>query len=134
MGRAPVRLGRFVLSCPCGKSCVWAPGIWVRPRPLPRRPSQTLALAAAIAASLLRSGVPRPGHSCVCAPLHGANSRYNEGLFLLRYWGEINESARSILEGRPVCKGTLEQGWQVTRLLEAFAGGPGKAISLEEEQ
>ena len=49
---------------------------------------------------------------------------YNKGLFLLGYYGEVNEFARSILEGRPPAKGTLEQAWQVTRIFEAFAQGP----------
>ncbi|MBN2449540.1 MAG: Gfo/Idh/MocA family oxidoreductase [Lentisphaeria bacterium] len=58
---------------------------------------------------------------------------YNKGLFLLGYWGEVNEFARSILEGRPPAKGTLEQAWQVTRIFEAFAEGPGKTVPLETE-
>ncbi|HUT34166.1 MAG TPA: Gfo/Idh/MocA family oxidoreductase [Planctomycetota bacterium] len=56
---------------------------------------------------------------------------YNKGLFLLGYYGEVNEFARSILEQRPPVKGTLEQAWQVTRLFEAFAEGQGKAILLQ---
>ena len=55
---------------------------------------------------------------------------YNKGLFLLGYYGEVNEFARSILEGRPPSKGTLEQAWQVTRIFEAFAEGPNRLISL----
>ena len=55
---------------------------------------------------------------------------YNKGLFLLGYWGEVNEFARSILENRPPAKGTLEQARQVTRVFEAFADGPGKTIAL----
>jgi predicted dehydrogenase len=59
---------------------------------------------------------------------------YNKGLFLLGYYNEVNEFARAILEGRPVAKGTLEQAWQVTRIFEAFAGGPNKLISLRESE
>ncbi|MFP4027425.1 MAG: Gfo/Idh/MocA family protein [Candidatus Brocadiia bacterium] len=55
---------------------------------------------------------------------------YNKGLFLLGYYNEINEFAQSILEERPPAKGTLEQAWQVTRIFEGFAEGPGKVISL----
>lgn len=55
---------------------------------------------------------------------------YNKGLFLLGYYGEVNEFARSILEKREVAKGTLDQAWQVTRIFEAFAEGPGKVITL----
>lgn len=55
---------------------------------------------------------------------------YNKGLFLLGYYNEVNEFARSILEKRAPAKGTLEQAWQVTRLFEAFAAGPKQVISL----
>jgi hypothetical protein len=55
---------------------------------------------------------------------------YNKGLFLLGYYNEVNEFARAILEGRPIVKGTLDQAWQITRLFEAFAQGPGQTISL----
>lgn len=55
---------------------------------------------------------------------------YNKGLFLLGYYGEVHEFARSILEKRPPRKGTLEQARQVTRIFEAFAEGPGRTISL----
>ena len=55
---------------------------------------------------------------------------YNKGLFLLGYYGEINEFSRAILEGRAPSKGTLEHAWQVTRLFEAFAEGPGTEILL----
>lgn len=57
---------------------------------------------------------------------------YSKGLFLLGYYGEVNEFARSILEGRPPAKGTLEHAWQVTRIFEAFAEGPGRQIPLQE--
>jgi len=55
---------------------------------------------------------------------------YNKGLFLLGYYNEVNEFARSILEKRPVAKGHLDHAWQVTRLFEAFTEGPNKVISL----
>lgn len=55
---------------------------------------------------------------------------YNKGLFLLGYYNEVNEFARSILDGRPPRKGTLEQAWWITRIFEAFAEGPGKVIPL----
>ena len=55
---------------------------------------------------------------------------YNKGLFLLGYYNEINEFTRSILENRSPLKGTLEQAWQVTRIFEAFADGPGRQITL----
>ena len=55
---------------------------------------------------------------------------YNKGLFLLGYYNEVNEFARSVLEGRAPRKDTLEHAWQVTRIFEAFAEGPGRVISL----
>jgi predicted dehydrogenase len=55
---------------------------------------------------------------------------YNKGLFLLGYYNEIAEFARSILEKRPPKKGTLQEAWQVTRIFEAFADGPRRLISL----
>jgi predicted dehydrogenase len=55
---------------------------------------------------------------------------YNKGLFLLGYWGEVNEFASSILEGRRPEKATLEHAWQATRIFEAFAEGFGMTIQL----
>lgn len=55
---------------------------------------------------------------------------YNKGLFLLGYYNEVNEFARSILESRPLQRGTLEQAWQVTRVFQAYAEGPRKLINL----
>ena len=55
---------------------------------------------------------------------------YNKGLFLLGYYNEVNEFARAVLDSRPPAKGTLEQAWQVTRIFEAFAEGPGTTIPL----
>ena len=55
---------------------------------------------------------------------------YNKGLFLLGYYGEVNEFARSILDRRPPAKGTLRHAWQVTRIFEAFAQGEGRNVTL----
>jgi len=68
--------------------------------------------------------------SSVWEPEFSLGQLYNKGLFLLGYYNEINEFARSILEQRPPAKGTLEQAWQVTRIFEGFAEGPGKVIAL----
>ncbi len=68
--------------------------------------------------------------TAVWEPEFSLGQLYNKGLFLLGYYGEVNEFARSILEERPPAKGTLEQAWQVTRIFEAFAEGPGRAIAL----
>jgi predicted dehydrogenase len=68
--------------------------------------------------------------SAVWEPEFSLGQLYNKGLFLLGYYNEINEFARSILEGRAPSDGTLEQARQVTRIFEAFAHGAGKVIPL----
>ena len=72
-----------------------------------------------------------PGQAtAVWEPEFSLGQLYNKGLFLLGYYNEVNEFARSILENRRPAKGTLAQAWQVTRIFEAFAEGPGRAIAL----
>jgi predicted dehydrogenase len=66
----------------------------------------------------------------VWEPEFSLGQLYNKGLFLLGYYGEINEFARSILEQRPPAKGTLEQAWQVTRIFEGFAEGASRRVAL----
>jgi predicted dehydrogenase len=68
--------------------------------------------------------------TAVWQPEFSLGQLYNKGLFLLGYYNEVNEFATAILERRPLAKGTLEQAWQVTRIFEGFAEGPGKTISL----
>jgi predicted dehydrogenase len=68
--------------------------------------------------------------TAVWEPEFSLGQLYNKGLFLLGYYSEVNEFARSILERRPPAKGTIEHAWQVTRIFEAFAEGPGKRIPL----
>lgn len=68
--------------------------------------------------------------TAVWEPEFSLGQLYNKGLFLLGYYNEVNEFARSILENRPVKKGTLEHALQVTRIFEAYAEGPRKLISL----
>jgi len=68
--------------------------------------------------------------SAAWEPEFSLGQLYNKGLFLLGYYNEINEFARSILENRPPKKGTLDQAWQVTRIFEAFAEGSGQTRSL----
>lgn len=71
--------------------------------------------------------------TAVWEPEFSLGQLYNKGLFLLGYYGEVNEFARAILEDRPLAKGTLDQAWQVTRIFEAFAEGAGRSISLETD-
>lgn len=75
------------------------------------------------------AGGPDDG-SRVWEPEFSLGQLYNKGLFLLGYYNELNEFARSILDGRAPRKGTLEHAWQVTRVFEAFGEGPGREIAL----
>ncbi len=70
--------------------------------------------------------------AAVWEPEFSLGQFYNKGLFLLGYFGEVNEFARARLEGRPPRKGTLDQAWQVTRIFEAFAEGPRNTIMLPQ--
>lgn len=70
--------------------------------------------------------------STVWEPEFSLGQLYNKGLFLLGYYNEINEFARSLLENRAPCDGTLQQAYQVLRIFEAFAHGPGKVIPLRQ--
>ncbi len=70
------------------------------------------------------------GASTVWEPEFSLGQLYNKGLFLLGYYGEVNEFAQAILENRPLSNGTLEQAWQATRIFECFAEGPNRVISL----
>ena len=69
-------------------------------------------------------------NTAVWEPEFSLGQLYNKGLFLLGYYDEVNEFAAAILEQRAPRRGTLEQAWQVTRVFEAFAEGPGKRIPL----
>jgi predicted dehydrogenase len=68
--------------------------------------------------------------TAVWQPEFSLGQLYNKGLFLLGYYDEVAEFARSVLDGRPPARGTLDQARQVTRLMEAFADGPGTTIHL----
>ena len=67
--------------------------------------------------------------NAVWEPEFSLGQLYNKGLFLLGYYNEVNEFARSILENRRPAKGTLKQARQVTRIFEAFTEGPGKLVT-----
>ncbi len=70
------------------------------------------------------------GASAVWEPEFSLGQLYNKGLVLLGYYDEVNEFARCILDGREPERGTIDQAWQVTRIFEAFAEGPGRSIDL----
>lgn len=69
--------------------------------------------------------------SAAWEPEFSLGQLYNKGLFLLGYYGEVDEFARAVIEGRPPSKGTLEDAWNMTRIFEAFAEGPGRSIELQ---
>jgi predicted dehydrogenase len=73
---------------------------------------------------------PGEAATMVWEPEFSLGQLYNKGLFLLGYFNEVNEFARSILEARPPSNGTLEQVWQVARIFEAFAEGASQVIEL----
>lgn len=68
--------------------------------------------------------------SAVWEPEFSLGQLYNKGLFLLGYFGEVEEFAKAVIERRPVAKAHLEHAWQATRIFEAFAEGPQKLITL----
>lgn len=72
--------------------------------------------------------------TAVWEPEFSLGNLYNKGLFLLGYYNEVNEFANAILEDRPLVKGGLDHAWQITRIFELFAKGPGKVINCSVQQ
>ena len=70
-------------------------------------------------------------NTAVWEPEFSRGQMFNKGLFLLGYYDELNEFARSILENRDLTDGTLEQAWFATQIFEKFLEGPGKVIPLQ---
>ena len=68
--------------------------------------------------------------SAVWEPEFSLGQLYNKGLFLLGYFGEVDEFAKAVIERRPVAKAHLEHAWQATKIFEAFAQGPRTIIKL----
>ncbi len=68
--------------------------------------------------------------SAIWEPEFSLGQLYNKGLFLLGYYGEVNEFASAIIEKRPVAKAHIDHAIQATRIFEAFARGPRKIICL----
>jgi predicted dehydrogenase len=70
--------------------------------------------------------------SAVWEPEFSLGVLYNKGLFLLGYYNEIEEFARSVLENRAPSRATLADARRVTAIFEAFAEGPGVRIALPD--
>lgn len=68
--------------------------------------------------------------SAVWQPEFSLGQLYNKGLFLLGYYGELEEFAQAVLGGRPPSKATLDDAVDATRIFEAFAEGPNRRIDL----
>lgn len=72
-----------------------------------------------------------PGQaSAVWEPEFSLGQLYNKGLFLLGYYGEIEEFAQAVLAGRAPAKGTVDDAINATRVFEAFGNGPNREIPL----
>lgn len=69
--------------------------------------------------------------SAVWQPEFSLGQLYNKGLFLLGYYGELEEFAQAVLGGRPPKKATLDDALYTTRIFEAFAEGPNREINLK---
>ena len=69
-------------------------------------------------------------NTAVWQPEFSRGQMFNKGLFLLGYYGVINEFSEALLENRPFCDGTLEQAWVATQIFEKFLEGPNKLIEL----
>ena len=53
---------------------------------------------------------------------------YNKGLFLLGYYGEVEEFAQSVIQNKFPEKGNLDDAIVITRIFEGFAQGANKNI------
>jgi predicted dehydrogenase len=73
---------------------------------------------------------PADQATAVWEPEFSLGQLYNKGLFVLGYYGEINEFARAILDDRPVAKAGLDDARRVTHIFEAFARGQRERIAL----
>jgi len=69
-------------------------------------------------------------NTAVWQPEFSRGQMFNKGLFLLGYYGVVNEFANAVLEDRPFCDGTLEQAWTATQIFEKFLEGSNKLIYL----
>ena len=70
-------------------------------------------------------------NTAVWQPEFSRGQMFNKGLFLLGYYGELDEFASAILENREFCDGTLEQAWFATQIFEKMVEGPDKLIQLQ---
>ncbi|MDR2933568.1 MAG: Gfo/Idh/MocA family oxidoreductase [Oscillospiraceae bacterium] len=70
-------------------------------------------------------------NTAVWQPEFSRGQMFNKGLFLLGYYGEVEEFVSAILDDRAPTDGTIEQAWIATHIFEKFIEGPGKMIELK---
>jgi predicted dehydrogenase len=77
-----------------------------------------------------------PGEATtIWEPEFSLGQLYNKALFLLGYWGEINEFATAVLEKRAPAKATLDDAFAVTRVFELFFElRPGQSATIAYER
>jgi len=68
--------------------------------------------------------------SAMWEPEFSLGNVFNKGLFLMGFWGEVQEFANAILQKRKPAKGHLEHAWQCARIFEALGEGTGRVITL----
>lgn len=64
-------------------------------------------------------------------PEFSRGQMFNKGLFLLGYFGELDEFCNACFERRQPVDGTLEQAWVATHIFEKLLEGPGRRIPLD---
>ncbi len=69
-------------------------------------------------------------NTAVWTPEFSRGQMFNKGLFLLGYYGEMDEFCRACIERRQPVDGRLDQAWTATHIFEKFLEGPGRRIFL----
>ncbi len=75
---------------------------------------------------------PPEATTAVWEPECSLGQLYNKALFMQGFYGEMQEFARAVLEGRRPDRSHSDHALQTTRIFQAFAEGPGRTIRLAE--
>ena len=67
----------------------------------------------------------------VWEPEFSLGNLYNKNIFLLGYHAELKYFCDSVLEGKPVITGGIDDAGEGIRIYNAFRQGPGKTIIIE---
>jgi predicted dehydrogenase len=73
---------------------------------------------------------PPEATTAVWEPECSLGQLYNKGLFMQGFYGELNEFARAILDGRRPARSHSAHALQTTQIFQAFAQGPAQTIQL----